>query len=173
MNDCLETSLIVKTYTRLYKYYLSSCTCSMFGSLLDICKNSKTNHYIFRYLHKSSTLHYSFAYKVCSKALKSVNKFFDMLYRFIALCSADSAVINFIRKTFCSSNNTAACSLFILFFSCALSITSLLIGTFNYMKAILLVLGLLASAVLPAGKTSWKECRKNSLALRVISYIFD
>jgi hypothetical protein len=41
------------------------------------------------------------------------------------------------------------------------------------MKAILLVLGLLASAVLPASKTSWKSCIKNSLALRVISYIFD
>lgn len=173
MNDYLETSFIVKTYTLLYKYFLSSFTCRIFSILSNICKESKTNHYINRYLHKSSTLRYSFVYKVYSEALSSVNKFFDMLYRFIALCANDSSVINYIRKTFFSSNNLAACSLFILFFSCALSITSILIGTFNYMKAILLVLGLLVSAALLASKTSWNACRKNSLALRVILYIFD
>lgn len=173
MANYSETSFIVKKYTKLQEYYSTSSTRKVFNTLANWYSCSITSYLAMKYLQKASTLRYSSVYTSCSKGYKAVDSLWDKLYFLLAAYASSSLVTCFIRKTFCGTNNLFACSLFVLFFSFGFSITSILFGTFNNIKAILLIIGLLASALLLVNKPSWTACKKNSLFWRIIAYIFD
>lgn len=160
-------------YTNLYEYYLASHTGKVLRTLENWCRYSKINRFIIKYLQRSSSLKYSLIYSFCSKAFQFVDRLWDSLYGLVTASADSSFVITLIRKTLWSTNKLFAYSLLILFFSCSFGVTSILLGTFNNIKAVLLVLGLLTSTLLLVNKSSWIACRKNSLVLRIISYIFD
>jgi hypothetical protein len=168
-----STSLIFKSSYGLYQYFLNSYTYKVIGVLLKWYRLSKINQFIVKYLQRSSSLKYSTSYRICSKVFSSVDRLWDRSYDFVEHSGKTSNVVSFVRKTFCSSDSTVAYSLLILFFTCGFGVTSLLLGTFNNIKAVLVVLGFLTSILLLVGKSSWSACLKGSLFWRIVSYVFD
>jgi len=169
----MSTSLIVKLSAGLYHYLLTSYTYKVLNVLLNWFKHSEIHHCITKYLHRSSSLTHSATYRICAKLFSSIDRLLDRLFSFVEKSGKASYVIAFIRKTFCDTNSSLAYSLFILFFSCGFGVTSILLRTFNNMKAILLLLGFLTSTLLLVRKSSWAACRKGSLFWRITLYIFD
>ena len=173
MDKYASSSLIVKLSAGINKYFLTSYTYKLFRVLLNWCRHSMINQFLVKYLQRSSSLKYSVTYRICAKCFSSIDRLWDRLYDFAVKGGKASYVISFIRKTFCRTNSSIAYSLFILFFSCGFGVTSILFGTFNNIKALLLVLGFLTSTVLLVGKSSWAVCREGSLFWHIVLYVFD
>lgn len=169
----MTTSSIVKLSAKLNKYFLSSYTYKVVRVILNWCRYSEINQFIIAYLERSSSLKYSVTYRIFSKVFFSIDKVWDIFYDFAVNLTKTSYVISFIRRTFCGSSSSLAYSLFILFFSCGFGVTSISLGTFNNIKAVLLALGFLVAILLLVGKSSWVACRKGSLFWRIALYIFD
>jgi len=169
----LSTSLIFKSSHGLYHYFSTSYTYKVLRVLLNWWRHSEINQFIAKYMKRSSSLKYSATYELCARAFSTFDSLWDRLYAFTVKNGKSSYVISFIRKTFCSTSSSIAYSLFILFFSCGFSVTSIILETFNNIKAVLLALGLLTSTFLLVGKSSWTACRKGSLFWRIAQYIFD
>lgn len=173
MSKYSTSSLIVKSSTGLYQYALTSYTYSVLRVLLNWCRHSKINQFMVKYLQRSSSLKSSATYRICSNLFSSVDRLWDRLYDFAVKTGKASSVISLIQKTFYSSNGSIAYSLFILFFCGGFGVVTILLGTFNSTKAILLALGFLTSTLLLVGKSSWSACLKGSLFRRIVLYVFD
>ncbi|MHB8062552.1 MAG: hypothetical protein ACYDG2_07965 [Ruminiclostridium sp.] len=173
MGKYQSTSLIFKSSYGLCQYFLTSYTYKVFRVLLNWCRDSEINQFIAKYLHRSSSLKYSVTYRICSRAFSSVDRLWDKSYDYAVKSRKTSKIISFVSRTFGSTGSSITYSLFLLFFSCGFGVTSLLLGTFSNIKAILLVLGLLASIFLLVDKARWSACIKGSLFWRITLYVFD
>ena len=173
MGKYSSTSFIGNILYSLYSYLLSSYTYRVLQILLNWCKHSKVNQLLVNYLLRSSSLKNSVTFRSCSKIFSYIDSLWDGLYKFGVKSGKTSCVVAFIRKTFNNSSSSIAYSIFALFFSCGFGVTSILLGTFSYIKAILLVLGLLVSVLLLVEKSRWMACLRGSLFWHIAIYIFD
>lgn len=173
MKNQMSESLIVKTFYGLYRYFLSSYTCKTLIRINSWYKFSKTNRLVHHYLNKSSLLKFSVTYRIGSNLFSFIDRIWDKLYIWIVNISQTSTTVNVLTKFNSFQSKSIASCLFILFFSCSYSISSILLGSFSYFRAALVLLGFLISALLLTEKSSWISCFKYSLFRHVFSYIFD
>lgn len=173
MNKYLSSSLISNLANGLYHNFVSSYTYKVLRFFNNCYKHSKLNQLIMNYLLRASTLKHSATYRICSKVFSSVDRLWDWLYAFGVKIGKTSYVLAFIKKTFYTTSSSIAYSLFILCFSCGYGVTSILLGSFNNIKAILLVLGLLISILFLVEKPRWIACLRGSLFWRIALYLFE
>jgi len=168
-----STSLIFRAANILCRYFVASNTYKVLCILLNWYRNSKVNEFFESYLSKNSSLKHSVTYRICSKLFSFFNKLWDRLYNFGICCGNSSCVISFIKNSFCKANSFIALALMILFFSFGFGVTTVFLGSFNAIKAILVALGILTSLLLFCGNTRWATCLKSSMFWRFALYIFD
>lgn len=168
-----NTSFIFKVLDRFRSYFIASCTYKVLDVLLEWCKHSEINQLIVLFLARNSSLKHSITFKICSKVFSFFDHLWEKLYNFGTNCGNSSYVISFITNSFCNENSFEALGLLVLFFSFGFGVTSLLLGNFYTLQAILVGLGVLIALLLFLGKPKWVACLKNSIFWRFALYIFD
>lgn len=173
MSKYSSSSLTIKVLGSLNQYFLKSYTSKVFRVLASWYRYSKINQIIAKFFKRSSSLKHSTTCRICSKVFFSIDRLWDRLSTFAVKSREDSYVISFIQKNFCRISSSIAYSLFVLFFSCGFGVTSILTGTFNNTKAILLVLGFLVATLFLVGREGWTAYLKGSLFWNIVLYVFD
>ncbi|ACL77226.1 hypothetical protein Ccel_2932 [Ruminiclostridium cellulolyticum H10] len=173
MEQFTGTSVIFKAANGLTGWFKASVLFKVLSVILDWCRNSQINRFILWYLGRNSSLKYSATYRVCSRIFGFFNRLWDKLCNFSSNCGSSSIFISFIRSNFTGYGSFVAFSIVILFFSMGFGATSLALGTFNTMKAVLMLLGIIVSLLLLPGRKKWKACLENSMFWHFVQYIFD
>ncbi len=173
MEQLTNTSIIFRSANGLTRWIKASALFSVMCVILGWCRNSQINRFILWYLGRDSSLKYSVTYRVCSRIFGLFDRLWDKLCDFCTNCGSSSAFISFIMNTFSGSGSFASFSLLIMFFSFGFGVTTLALGTFNTIKAALIILGIVVSLLLLPGRRKWKACLENSMFWHFVQYIFD
>lgn len=173
MIDLLNSSIIYRCWKGLTRWFTASNTCKVLYILLGWCRNSAINGWITRYLARNSSLESSMTRRIFSGVFSFFDRLWDRLYAFGTACGSSSLVISFVRDNFIACSSLLPYALVILFFSVGFGAASLLLGSFNTVKAGLTVLGIVAALLLSVDKKKWKACFENSIFWRFALYIFD
>lgn len=173
MEQLTGTSIIFRTINGLSRWIKASVLYSAMCVILGWCRNSQINRFILWYLGKDSSLKHSVTYRVFSRIFRLFDRLWDKLYDFGGNCGSSSAFISFIMSAFSGSGSFASFSLVIMFFSIGFGVTTLALGTFNTIKAALIILGIAVSLLLLPGRRKWKTCLENSMFWHFVQYIFD
>lgn len=168
-----DTSLIFKSTNKLIYYVMTSKTYKVFCILLIWYKHSNVNNFVEKYLTRNSSLKHSRTYGICSKLFSFFDRLLDRLFNFGICCGKSSYVISFVRDSFKDTISFQSFGVVLLFFSIGFGVTSMLLGNFEALKAVLIGMGILISLLLLMGKARWAAYLKSSIFWRFAVYIFD
>ncbi len=168
-----RNSLTAKWLEMFYNCFRNSRICGVFTVIWDFSVQSTSNRLLRKYLLHSWALPGSRTHAVCSSMFSAVDRRLDGVYRFLKNCFESSATVKFFVRILAGFGSLLSASMFVLCFSCAYGIASMLMGTFNNFRFVIMVSGILLSLFLLVGKPRWAACAENSLFRRIFLYFLD